>query len=352
MVAVINSLKGHIYAQKERHNKAEIINGKLISLTFDVGGGAILSSYFNILKKRYNENLILLDTGNIFKSPTSIGLNETTLKVYDFLEFDAIGFTTNEVRSFLNLKRSELELDKMRLPFTNNNIKSIKTHESIKRKGLMPFRIIKLGTAKVGVVSLDFLKNNKDINDFYYQDPIFSFMKLKETLKKNKVNFFILMANLNSNCVSEIPFMIKTFKNKKDHALKCNDKDPLIEFVKRLPPNSVDLIVTSTSSFGSGFLNDIPIIQIPGKGKYLGRAEFTFNIQKETIEREKTTVFPATKLCYKFFLKTEDCYLFSNDVKRFNLVKNSLFQLMPAKYLGYEVQENLELKNLINLTNK
>lgn len=361
VVAIINSLQGNIFSQKERYNKAEIKNGKLISHTFDVGGGAILSSYLDILKKRYKENLILLDTGNIFKSPTSIDLNETTLKVYESLDLDAISFTSNEVRSFSNLKRSELDFKKMNLPFTNNNIISLKTRERIKRKGLAPYRIVKLGNMRAGIVSLDFIAKNMNKNDknTYYQDPIFSFLKLKKKLKKENIHFLILMANLKSNCISKKPFEVKMFKDREEHTLNCKkEKDPLKEFVNRLPPHSVDLIITSTSKFGSGFINDIPIVQIPGEGKFLGRAEFAFNNVTKKLISKKTAVYPAIKLCHKFFLKTEDCFLFQNNQnvgkgkRRFKLIKKSLFQLMPAKYLGYEVKENLALKEIIHLTNK
>ncbi|MBT3586017.1 MAG: hypothetical protein HN509_14015 [Halobacteriovoraceae bacterium] len=320
----------------------------------EVGGAAVLSSYLRIFQKRYPKQSILLDTGNIFDHFDDSN-SEKTLRFYEKIKFDGVLYTHRDLTTYLkNTKNNEASF---KVPFLNSNIIDLKTGEPFADQNHAPYKLIKVSGLKVGIIAVTSLETlnsekRKNLSGVYFEDPILSFLKAKKALARKGAQLIFLMAHLNSHCKAPYPKESKTFASRANYQLSCGGKsDELMTLIRRLPPHSVDAIVLSKGTLGSGYIGDLPVIQGPGKGQYISRVDFYYDIGEAKLIREKTLVHPPVKVCHSFFLPTQDCYLGDRNspvkINRWDMLKESSFQVMPAKFLGHEVSAQPDIQSLL-----
>ena len=300
-----------------------------------VGGSEVITTYVDITREKY-PNLLFLDSGNIF-DPKSQDLSKT-LEFYNSLAIDGIALTESDLNLLLESK------EKIKIPFLNSNLVDLKLAKSLQLEGLLNSKIFEKGKVKIAVYSVIEPKNNsKVLTGIYIKDSISSLLNEKSLEKNKEVHLNVLMASIETACISESPMEKKSFNDYENFQLKCPENDKLFKFISRLPPNFIDLIILNNNLFADGFIGELPIIQNPGNGKFFSRVKITYDLIKRKIVRDKSEILPPLKTCHYFFAETEDCHLGPkelslNEKKRLDWILESGNKMIPAIYLGEKLQ--------------
>jgi 2',3'-cyclic-nucleotide 2'-phosphodiesterase (5'-nucleotidase family) len=317
VVASTSNFQDSIEANQEVYSSEQ----KGIRTRVESGGAELLSSYINILRENYKDQLLLVDAGGIFKSNSTLNEFPKTIELFQKLKYDAIGFSDNE--SFL-LKLND---QKKELPFLSSNLLDLNTGKHLKKIGIRPFLIKRVNGIKVGITSLNFYKESKrqKSHAIYYEDPVLSFLKTKKLLKRKKTNLIVLI--------------IHTY----------GDKDKLAAFIKRLPPKSVDVIVTDHIQDGPNSMREIPILYAAGKGKYLSHIELFYDKKQKKIITGMSQYYGQTKTCRFFFSSTSDCHIANNDSyeKKLGKIQESSFKTSDAIFLDHIIKRDANISSLI-----
>lgn len=289
------------------------------------GGIDYFSSYVKVMRKLYGENLILLDTGHIF-DPNSPEKIPQVIQAYKKLGYDGINLTDRELKLF-----SQINYEGEDLPFLSSNIVDLKTLKPTDQFGTLPYKIATIKEIKVGIISLTTFKavtgkQEKYKRGLYFEDPVLSFLKTKKMLNKSKVELVILMVSSES-------------------------LDDIHHLVKRLPPNSVDLIVSGNTYSSAREIEEIPLLQNPGKGQFFSSIELFYDRENRTVLKDKTVNYGPTKICSHFFRSTMDCHYDDGSEhrqKRLEIISDSKFETIPAKFLGHEIHSDNDFGFLTN----
>ena len=325
VVASTNSFKGHLEGVSEE------IAPTLITRN---GGAKALNFYIETLKKRYNDQLVLLDGGFIYNHDDNSLKKSRVLDLYRYLDFDAVLFTENEMSEQSTLEYYDI-------PFVSSNIIDLQTAKPIEKDFLLPHRIISKNGLKIGILGTTSFKKNERQKKIgiYFEDPVLSILKTKEFFDKNKVDITILLAHFETDCKSKESYE----NNKSDRLLECPEsRDELKKLIKRLPPNTVDLIVGTDATDSIGFYKDIPVIQNNGHGLYINRIELFYDTVSKKIISEKTKIHTPTKLCRRFFKASEDCHIANNNEsqKKIKAIQDDQFKMTDAVFLGRKYKED------------
>jgi 2',3'-cyclic-nucleotide 2'-phosphodiesterase (5'-nucleotidase family) len=211
-------------------------------------------------------------------------------------------------------------------------------------KNLSKSKVFEKGKIKIAVYSIIEPHSYSNlIEGIYVKDPIFSLLKEKEGLQNENIHLNVLLVSIKTGCYSESPLEKKSFKDFENFQLVCPKNDDLFKLISRLPPNFINLIILNNNFFADGFIGEIPVIQNPGKGKYLSRINIAYDLLKKTIVADKSEILPPLKTCHRFFASTEDCHLGKqemslNEKKRIDLILESGNRMGPAIYLGEKLQ--------------
>lgn len=339
---------GNLHGQTAPVTEHLSLNNKNHSQQISVGGLEVLKSYLEIFRKQNGDNHILLDIGYIFGSDLNTSNKNSIMASYDSLKYDAIGLSGQELVDFFMKKDSRNKLyQNMKTPLLSTNTFDLRTGKSLEKKPIFPYKIVERDGIKLAILSMSSIstipgEKRKSLSGVYFEDPIVSFLKTKHLLRKKKVNAIILISHVSSHCQPRTIFHQIKGKDHSKHQLSCMEgHSGLAKLIKRLPPNAVDLIISGDNQFAFGYVGDMPVAQIKGKGKFLGLIDFYFNSKSKDLLSKKTTLNPPVKLCHRFFTSTNDCHLEieNNDIrkKRLKVIKNTAFQTIPAKFLGHEI---------------
>lgn len=340
-IAATNNFQGKTLSYREFIP----IPGKRKPEFFEVGGANLLENYLDILKDKYPKNLLLVDTGHIFDLKSALPKKKMVLNIFEKLKYDGIVFTEQEL---ISIQNDESIMLKRKIPFIASNIINLKTGKALKRRTVHPYRIKKIGDIKVGLIALTMFntvsKPNKDkLKGVYFEDPVLSFLKTRKLLRKKGADILIILSHLETSCSTTRPQAEKRGSDRGKNQIHCPGSDDLTKFLKRLPVGSVDLVVVGDNHFASGFVGDIPVIQNPGKGKFISTVDIFVDIESKKLLKDKTIIHTPTKLCRTFFLTTNDCHL-ENESNKLRKVRRKYqaedeFKIISAKFLGEKIKD-------------
>jgi len=351
LVASTNNIEDKINPTSEVNRKT----GKPINLK--IGGVEILSGYINIAKKRYENAFILLDSGHLFSKGGHYSQKMTTIKAISSLPYDGVLLSSREIITADKFSEVKEGLNKVTIPFINSNIKSIKTNEKFKHYGALSYRIIKrsgLNIAILGVTDYKHIKDKDQIKNLFFEDPVLSFLKIKEELKSLKVDITILMANITSDCLVKGKSKEKPGIKRKEFQLECNSTSGVYNLIKRLPPKAIDLVVSSDTKMVEGYVGETPVLQNIGHGKYLSMYEIHWDYKKKKIITDKSNIKSPTALCHNFLKLTEDCSSLESigDYILENVKEDASFELIEATFLGKQVKRDITIRSSIKAISK
>lgn len=273
-----------------------------------------MKKYINILRERYDDQVLLVDTGDFIANDSNKEVIKDILGHFKSLNYDAIHFSEKELK-FVNSK----VIDQSQSSFLNTNIIDLKKQAPYSSKRISPYVVKKVNGVKVGIMGITTF-NNKDarkenyLNGLYFEDPVFSILKARKRLLRKGAKVFVLLVQ--SHKASDIKTIIK-----------------------RLPPNAVHAIVSSNPTMLNDRILDIPVIQNRGKGQYISRVELFYDTKSKKVLSENSIIHTPTKLCSQFFKATLDCHIENDEFKekKIELIKDESYKKEVARFLGIEI---------------
>ncbi len=304
-----------------------------------VAGQKVINQYLQIIRERFKDSALVIshsdvELSNHDKSKVTLTLNG--LKTYNL---NGVLLTKGDLPS-----KSPQEAGLHHGPaWFNTNILEIKTGEPTTLYESQPFKYFeKQSTYLLGISSYKKLspKERNEITGFYFQDPVTTVLRYKGTFAKSPDSIVALYYDGALECTSQLPQKLTPFEKMPKFQEVCKEGSELENILKRLPPDSIDLVVTNNESLTGALFNRTPIIGAGGSPTYLSSARITRSSGK--VNLKESLLLPPIKLCHKMFAGTQDCTFTSGDgdvdEERFDLMEISGFGLIPARFLGREIK--------------
>jgi hypothetical protein len=297
------------------------INGQIDGIEnmgIQIGGIPLIKSYLDILRRLYPNQVLTLSAGNLFAIPQDLSSANSFSTVLREINFDGVGMSHSDFEIYR-------QHNQVNLPLINSNIFEIRSSNLFQLNSTAPHRLIQRGGLNIGVVSVASPRKDAVYSGFYFEDLAASYLRARTFMRRNQADIIILILNADSGCA----------KRSLADELDCHAEGQLAQFVDRLPPNAVDVILTTGEFYGYGVYNDILVLNSPGNGLYLNTLFLTYDTKDKRIIFDKTILHQPTLLCESFFQLTKDCYL--GDSRRLNEIHKDKQKTQQALFLGEPV---------------
>lgn len=328
VIASTNDLHGNYSA-----NVLEASDGKIA-----IGGETVIQNYFSILRDHY-KNIVLVDSGDIFSEASKVA---QVGKFYDQLKYDAV---TVGLRDF-NLKvpsqvgrSTKLFQDFSKstsVPLLLSNLYELKTARTVEWEGTKPYIVKDFDGVRVGIIGLipDDIVAQTPVHNrvgLFVENMLQSTLRHARLLRSLGADMIVVMTHQGIDCSSQLaekknlPLKKVNFEPQKTGI--CDLKSPLGEYLERLPPNLVDVVIGGrTHNKMANIVNGTLVMGSFPDGMSFNYAEFVINTKTNKIVPEKTVVHQPVMFCHEFFKETNDC--FTEDKSVDHKLK------VPAKFLG------------------
>lgn len=310
----------------------------------NTGGASLLLAYRDISRLRPEANTLWLDTGGAFDSLAGIVHHKNTAHFLKSMNYDAVAFTEKELATVGTSPNF------LTAPFIISNMIDLNNAQLFENEAVKSWRIIEKANMRIGVVAVTNYKSIKNdspdkTRGLYFEDMVLGVLRAKKEFSRRNVNFTILLANIDSACHSNA---------KNNDEIICPDEgDDLKRLLSRIPPNTINLTIATPSRIAAGVINNIPVIMVPGQGKWLGRARVHFDKDSLAFDIDNIELLPPIRVCDQIYHSTNDCYIpaqgENDEEHRSEFLKESVQELKPAKFWGHEIIKNSKIENEFHL---
>ena len=341
VIIATHDLKGQLEASQEKAEDNHSPEKTLIS----VGGLEVFARYLEILRETYPSEVVLVDSGNSiagsFLARESRG--NAIFATYEKMKYDAVSLAAPDLSAGPKLKLlapankwlPEI-LKRYETPLVTSNLIDLKTTQPVAWGKSSPQILKEINGVKVGFVSLlpDDLPKKLGagvLNGLYVEPAIQALLKQTRALRLKGAHVIVLTMYGGLKCGHERAIKKKLPVSKvnfdpKDPSI-CELDSPLGKFLQEIPVGSVDVVITGgATNKVANFVNGIPVIQAFNDGSSFARVDLVWNTRDNILVKEKTLIHQPTRLCHRFFKKTEDCYTEDTSVDH--------REQIPARYLN------------------
>lgn len=320
-----------------------------------VGGLGILASYLKTVRARFPESSLILGLESAQEEVARNGKEDLVMKGLQKLPLDALLLTKRNLPLKSNALPTDADNLLSSLPWLNSNILSIKSGEPIETFNSKPYRIIEKAGTKIGILGITSYNllnasERNEISGYYFQDPVTTVLKFKNILKKEGANFLIVLFSTKSHCSALSQKGYLFFKDLEKMESQCDKDFEVRKLLDRLPPQSVDLVITDQKDTTATIYRNTPVVSVYRPDKFISGIRLTF--ERNQINFDHSLVFPQIKLCHQMFMGTHDCIYQTQDEEideeRFELLEKSAFGLVTSRFLGKEMREDEEVTQILN----
>jgi hypothetical protein len=286
-----------------------------------IGGVDIISSYFKLMRERY-QNVVLVDSGNILPSePAKI---KPVQNFYSYLRYDGITLGLGD----FNLKLPQQHTAsanffqdfarKASPPLLISNLFDLKTARLVEWQGSKPYVLKEMNGVKVGIIGLipdDIVKLTPVDNrvGLYVENMLQSTLRNARLLRSLGADLVVVITHQGMECgkaqAQQKKLMLEkvNFEPLKENV--CDLSSGLGEYLQRLPPQLVDVVIGGRHQQKmANLINDIVVLSSFGEGSAFSFAELFVHTKDKTVLRDKTIIHQPVMLCREFFKETNDCF--------------------------------------------
>lgn len=343
-----SDIHGHFYPEELEIN----------NISYTRGGLDYLAKYINIIREEFNNNILYLDSGDIFKGGTESTLTngEIILDYLNLIKVDGVTFGNHE---FDYDKDFILDiLKKSKFPFLATNIYDSLNNKKILGENHFTSKIYTFNISnndntqiKIGVVGLTLKKNQRYISGQGYENILY--LNYKDELisevnrlrKDNNLNAVILLSHIGLECNQQNIFTLNIYKPS-DIQGECDKNTELYELLYEIDEGIIDAVITGHShKEAHHFVNNIPVISPVNNGLYSNILYLAFNRNKNyKLEKEQIKIEGPLPICEKIFKKNFKCeYIKGSQLKEYlplveysfhniKIEKDSVLQPIHDKY--------------------
>lgn len=344
VIASTNDIEGHYAPVKVSYNDKHTPGTQ----SMEIGGVDIIGSYFKILREQY-KNVLLLDSGDLFSGD----VQETNFvqDFYSTLKYDAVTVGLGDFNLKLPKDYSSSAsyfkdfAKETEVPLLLSNLYELKTARVVEWKGSAPYIMKEIDGVKVGVIGLipdDITKLTPVDNrvGLFVENMLQSTLRHSRLLRSLGAEIVVVLTHQGIKCGEKtaedlhLPVKKVNFDPKKADA--CELTGELGEYLKRLPPNLVDVVIGGrTHEKMANYYNDILVMGGFEHGTSFNYAEFFVDAKTKKLVKEKTVVHQPVQFCREFFKETEDCFTDDSSVNHKDKI--------PAAFLGKPIQPDTAL---------
>lgn len=313
VIASTNDIKAHyeplkIHFNDKHHNNIQEIQ---------IGGETVISKYYDILRSTY-ENVILLDSGNIFSTDRELD------DVKKFYERNGYTAATLGVGDFNLNNSSHISTlvnkfgDKSKVPLMISNLFELKTARTVEWKGTKSHMIKSIDGINVGIIGLipDDVAEQSPVKNrvgIYVESMVQSTLRHARLLRSLGADIIVVLTHQSLDCISNIINETQLPREKVNfdplYSKACNLENELGEYMQRLPPKLVDIIIGGRSGDKmANFVNGLVILGGFPEGKAFNFSEFVINIKTRKLVTTKTVIHQPVYFCHDFFKESNDCF--------------------------------------------
>jgi len=283
-----------------------------------LGGIPLLQSYLKIIKERFGTKSVILQLGQWFSNEKlDFSKNPEQMELVKALPIDFSLFSYHELINFFPNGLYQTELPELPQNFINSNIYSLKDRTHLKGEKLAPYAIARANGHKIGIIGIsDRELISKDLPaGAYFSDSVASFLLARKKLMKQSVDGIILLVQFSSDS--------------RDNNKHVN------EFLKRIPPRSIDLVISPASESNPPIIRGTPILWTTAMGQEINWVIMNFDEN----DKPKVTFLPSVATCQKINSLNRRCISNQSASKIIaeNFIMAAINDAIPATFLGREI---------------
>ena len=304
---------------------------------FSYGGGSLLSSYIEAIRKEWGDNFIYLDAGDKYKGGVESTISNGTImtEIFNHENLDASAIGNHEFDNGVSYFEKQMESSNSEWITTNIRNANSNSVEAFNVKKYLQKKIITKRGIKIGILGYTPLFTYYSDNDVLKK---LTFLKMKESIseeskrlrEQDKVNSVILLIHYGIECYSDSQDIGIYNISHTPHNLNCNtENNELYDFLMSSPIGTIDAVFGGHVHYpGHHFFNGIPVIHSKDRGINFHIAYLPF--KDGNLVREEIQVEGPIPLCDKISNKTKKCnydnkdeemypFTFHNSIIRYNI---------------------------------
>ncbi len=303
-----------------------------------VGGFDTIKSYQQILRSKY-EHVLMLDSGD-----SVLDKNSMTNQ----LDYDAQTFGLGDFNRKLSSKNSTTEEDlknfakNSKTPFVVSNLLDLRKGKRIQWPGVQPHLIKEINGIKFGIIGIipEEISTLTPVSNrvgLIVQDMVQSTLSEARILKNLGAEVIIVLTNQSLKCgikqaeEQNLPVRKINFDPKIPDTCELNS--PLGQFIKRLPPNLVDVVITGRNQEKvANIINTTIVIGGFNSPDSMIYTELFFEKESKSLIKEKSIIHQPVVFCREFFKETQDCFFEDQSINHKDRT--------PAIFLGEPIKLN------------
>lgn len=331
-----NNFAGHIWPEH-----VNIPNKFKEKREVSVGGVAAMKAYSDVFKEVFENKVLFIDSGSFINPGKDIN---KTIFYYNYLNPDVMSLASGEfsldVETNNYLGRISRITNKLKPNVITSNLFDLENAKRAEIRNVAEHTTKIVNDVKIGFISTlseSMIKAlpQENFNGLYIQNSASSIITKAEELRRAGSKIIVLLTNSTIDCNTvqsdnnDLPIDKVNFEPKNSKYCLKTQSD-LYKILSQLPKQTIDLVITSDGTEKTAnFIQDIPVIQNPGKGQFYSWIELTFDTKLQVVVEDETELHQPVMLCHQFLKDSQDCYLKE---------KLSDKEVIPATFLGKEIK--------------
>lgn len=349
----VNDIHGALAPEKFKTKDEDAVE-------YEKGGAAIFASHVKVLKRKYGQQLLVLDGGDQFQGSidsnlekgkpivellNTIGVDAAVIGNHEF-DFGA-DENSNDIRGVLKRRMSEA-----RYPYLSANIYDKKTGQYPGFLGFKPSVILNAGRVKVGVIGLSTEQTPGATRPDYVKDLEFKELAKiaaaeSKKLRSQGANVIVVLAHAGVQCDLDQANGVNSkprgrIKGPQDPQTMCDPNSEIAQLLKKIPQGTVDAIVSGhTHTLVNHWIEGVPVIQAGTRLQYYNLMYLTYDFAAKKVVPELARIEGPMPVCPKVFKNQRDC---SGERTP---PKNGRGSLVTPELYGESIDEDSEVKRLL-----
>jgi 5'-nucleotidase len=306
------------------------------------GGAEWFAGYVNVLERKYGDNLILLDGGDMWQGTidSNMFLGKSVVAFYNLLPYRAVAVGNHEFDYGPENKGGKDGLGAVKARMAESNFPYVqanifwkksglsrrdknKSGKQWREKNLQPSVMVKAGGYKVGIIGLTTTSTPgktlpQNVAALEFRDFLQPTLEEASRLRAQGAEIVLIAT----------------------HEGEGKPGDPIYNLLHALPKGTVDGVVAGHSHTEvHDFVNGVPVIESKTRGLFFGRFDLFVNKETRKVDPQLTRIHNMQPICGTWFQKTDDCdaKAAKDAIAAGKAKADDFLPLRPATYEGEEV---------------
>lgn len=279
------------------------------------GGLPTLASYIEALRDAHDGRVVVVDSGDIFQGTLESNLFEgaAMVRAYNRMGYAAAALGNHEFDfgplgdDVVPRKPGDDPLGAIKrnaelamFPFLAANM--VEKESGKIPAWAKPYTIVRSGGARIGIIGLakpdtPVVTLAVNVATLSFTDPVEATVRAARELREQKVDAIIVIGHMGGRCENQ---------DDPHDASSCDEAEEAMQYVKALPPGTVDAYFGGHSHARMGhYINGIPTIQAMAVSREFATLDLWIDTENDKVT--KSEIRPHTMICPAVYEGTLEC---------------------------------------------